>query len=287
VGGLVDEVPTVGKMVRSWRELRRFSQLDLAIEAEISQRHLSFIENGRAVPSREMVLHLAQHLEIPFRDRNVMLLAAGYSPVYRDRPLEDPMLSHAKSALERLLEAHEPYPALIVDRHWNIVGANRALGGLLDGVDAELLKPPANALRISLHPRGLAPKVVNLAEWRQHLLDRLRRQFRISRDPALGTLLDELSSYPVNQYERSSSSSDSLANEVAISLQLRTPSGVLSFLSTVTVFGTAVEITLSEMSLEAFYPADQETAEKLGITKNNEIASRSSSVGANCSLGTF
>lgn len=261
------QAQTVGKMVRSWRELRRFSQLELAVEAEVSQRHLSFIESGRAAPSREMVLHLAEHLEVPFRDRNVMLLAAGYSPVYRERSLEDPTLTHAKAALELLLAAHEPYPALTVDRHWNIVGANRALGALLGEVDSELLKPPANALRISLHPRGLAPNIVNLAEWRQHLLDRLRRQFRISRDPALEALLSELNSFPFNPSEQPDSFNESLANEVAIPLRLKTPKGVLSFLSTVTVFGTPVEITLSEVSLEAFYPADQETARFLGVTK--------------------
>jgi transcriptional regulator with XRE-family HTH domain len=267
VDGMVDGVQTVGKMVRSWRELRRFSQLELAVEAEVSQRHLSFIESGRAAPSREMVLHLAEHLEIPFRDCNVMLLAAGYSPIYRDRPLDDPTLIHAKDALELLLRAHEPYPALTVDRHWNIVGTNRALTALLDGVDSELLKPPANALRISLHPRGLAPNIVNLSEWRQHLLDRLRRQFRICRDPGLDALMKELSRYPFSSNERPSSVNDIFANEVAIPLRLRTPRGVLSFLSTVTVFGTPVEITLSEVTLEAFYPADQESARLLGVMK--------------------
>jgi hypothetical protein len=214
-----------------------------------------------------MVLHLAEHLEIPFRERNAMLLAAGYSPVYGDRPLEDPTLIHAKAVLELLLRAHEPYPALTVDRRWNIVGANQALGLLLDGVDPDLIKPPANALRISLHPRGLAPKIVNLIEWRQHLLDRLRRQFRITRDPALEVLLSELTSYPYNPGEQPNHSNEFLANEVAIPLRLRTSRGLLSFLSTVTVFGTPVEITLSEVSLEAFYPADQETARVLGVTK--------------------
>lgn len=264
---MVEAVQTVGEMVRSWRELRRFSQLELAMEAEVSQRHLSFIESGRSAPSREMVLHLAEHLEIPFRERNAMLLAAGYSPVFRDRPLEDPTLTHAKAALELLLRAHEPYPALIVNRHWNIVSANRALPPLLEGVDPELLRPPANALRISLHPRGLAPSIVNLGEWRQHLLDRLRRQFRICRDHALETLLEELSSYPSGSSEQLSNFNDALANEVAIPLRLKTQRGVLSFLSTVTVFGTPVEITLSEVTLEAFYPADQETAQVLGVIK--------------------
>src|SRR5579863_4192414 len=257
---MASAVQTVGEMVRSWRELRRFSQLELATEAEVSQRHLSFIESGRSVPSREMVLHLAEYLEIPFRERNVMLLAAGYSPVYGDRPLEDPTLIHAKAAIDRLLKAHEPYPALTIDRHWNIVGTNRALESLLGGIDSELLRPPANALRISLHPRGLAPNIVNLREWRQHLLDRLKRQFRICRDPALGELLNELSNYPFSSTDQPGSCSDPHASEVAIPLRLRTARGELSFLSTVTVFGTPVEIALSEVTLEAFYPADQETA---------------------------
>ena len=196
-----------------------------------------------------------------------MLLAAGYSPIYGDRSLQDPTLTSAMSALERLLRAHEPYPALIVDRHWNIVAANQALGPLLDGVAPELLKPPANALRISLHPRGLAPSIVNLGEWRQHLLDRLRRQFRICRDPALDVLLRELSDYPFDSSEQAKDSHDYLANEIAVPLRLRTPSGVLSFLSTVTVFGTPIEIELSEVTLEAFYPADQATAQALGSNR--------------------
>ncbi|KAA6459108.1 helix-turn-helix transcriptional regulator [Acidobacteria bacterium AB60] len=260
-------IHTVGTMVRSWRELRRFSQLELALEAEVSQRHLSFIESGRSVPSREMVLHLAERLEVPFRERNAMLLAAGYSPVYGDRRFDDPSLRQAKSALEVLLRAHEPYPALVVDRHWNIIEANRALEPMLEGVDPALLTSPANALRISLHPGGLAPRIMNLGEWRQHLLDRLRRQFRISRDPALDELQKELSAYPCPSSEQPGQSASPLAHEVAIPLRLKTSRGVLSFLSTVTVFGTPVEITLSEVTLEAFYPADQETAGRLGIRK--------------------
>lgn len=264
---VTDQVQSVGKIIRSWRELRRFSQLELAVEAEISQRHLSFVESGRAAPSREMILHLAEHLEVPFRDRNLLLLAGGYSPIYQERSFDDPTLGHARLALELLLKAHEPYPALLVDRHWNIVGSNQALGALLGDVDTELLKPPANALRISLHPQGLAARIVNLAEWRQHLLDRLRRQFRISRDPALEALLNELTSYAFDAQELLESPNEVPSHEVAIPLRLRTPSGVLSFLSTVTVFGTPMEITLSEISLEAFYPADQETAQFLGFSK--------------------
>jgi transcriptional regulator with XRE-family HTH domain len=260
-------VQTVGETIRSWRQLRRFSQLELALEAEISQRHLSFIESGRAIPSREMVLRLAEHLELPLRERNVMLLAAGYSPIFGDRSLQDPSLTHAMAALERLLRAHEPYPALILDRHWNIVAANQALTPLLGGVAPELLKPPANALRISLHPRGLAPNILNVREWRRHLLERLRRQFRICRDPALESLLSELSAYPFDLGQQPCDPDVQWANDIAVPLRLRTPHGVLSLLSTVTVFGTPIEIELSEVTLEAFYPANHETAQVLGAMK--------------------
>jgi len=261
------EPRTVGDIVRSWREIRRFSQLDLAVEAGVSQRHVSFIESGRAAPSRDMILHLAEYLDVPLRERNVMLLAGGYAPVYSDRSWQDPALNSAKAALDHLLSAHEPYPALAVDRHWNIISTNGALLPLLEGVDADLLTPPANALRISLHPRGLAPRIVNLGEWRQHLLDRLRRQFRICHDPALDVLLRELGDYPFDPGAPPKEAGDHLAHDIALPLRLRSPNGILSFLSTVTVFGTPVEVALSEVTLEAFYPADQATAHALGIAK--------------------
>src|SRR5262249_18653378 len=159
--------------------------LDLATEAEISQKHLSFIESGRSAPSREMVLRLAEQLEVPLRERNALLMAAGFAPGFRDRPLDDPSLARAKATIDRILKAHEPYPALTVDRHWNMVAANGAVAPMLEGVDAYLLKPPINVLRVSLHPRGLAPLIVNVGEWRSHLLERLRRQLRLTRDPAI------------------------------------------------------------------------------------------------------
>jgi transcriptional regulator with XRE-family HTH domain len=245
--------------VRSWREQRRLSQLDLASEADISQRHLSFIESGRSAPSREMVLLLAEHLDVPLRERNALLLAAGYAPVFRDRPLSDPALARAMASLDRLLKAHEPYPALTLDRHWNMVAANAAVAPLLAGVDPDLMRPPVNVLRVSLHPRGLAPLIVNFREWRGHLLDRVRRQLRITRDPRLDTLLQELTAYPVGTRAAEGKQPPALTEEIAVPLKLRTQRGMLSFLSTVTVFGTAVDITLSELSLEAFYPADPET----------------------------
>jgi transcriptional regulator with XRE-family HTH domain len=245
-------------LVRSWREQRHLSQLALATEAEISQKHLSFIESGRAAPSREMVLHLAEHLDVPLRERNVLLMAAGYAPVFRDRPLDDPALARARAAIDVILKAHEPYPALTVDRHWTMIGANRAVASLLAGVESSLLRPPVNVMRLSLSTRGLAPRIVNLAEWRAHLLDRLRRQFRMTRDPVIDRLLRELTGDPRGEGLRERHGSPS--HEIAVPLRLQTDLGVLSFLSTITVFGTPVEVTLSELSLEAFYPADAQTA---------------------------
>ena len=253
----------IGDVVRSWRKHRGFSQLDLAVGADISQKHLSFIESGRSAPSRDMVLQLAEHLDVPLRDRNTMLIAAGFAPVFRDRPLTDPALARALATVERLLKAHEPYPALTVDRQWTLVRANDAVPPLLAAVDPALMKPPVNVLRVSLHPRGLAPLIVNHAEWRAHLLERLRRQIRITGDRKLDALLRELTDYSAGPVPSKRQPSSAAADDVAVPLKLRTHGGVLSFLSTVTVFGTAVEITLSELSLEAFYPADPETAAAL------------------------
>jgi transcriptional regulator with XRE-family HTH domain len=264
-------VASVGALVRSWREQRRLSQLDLASEADISQRHLSFIESGRSAPSREMVLLLAEHLAVPLRERNALLLAAGYAPVFRDRPLTDPALARAMASLDRLLKAHEPYPALTLDRHWNMVAANAAVAPLLAAVDPDLMKPPVNVLRVSLHPRGLAPLIVNFREWRGHLLDRVRRQLRITRDPRLDTLLQELTAYPAGTRAAEGKPPTAVMEEIAVPLQLRTQRGLLSFLSTVTVFGTAVDITLSELSLEAFYPADTETLAALRETNQSSL----------------
>lgn len=261
---MMQATTSVGELVRSWREQRRLSQLDLSAEAEISQRHLSFIERGRSAPSREMVLRLADHLDVPLRERNALLLAAGFAPVFRDRPLSDPALAGALASIERLLKAHEPFPALTIDRHWNLCSANAAVPPLLVGVDPELMKPPVNVIRVSLHPRGLAPLIVNLAEWRGHLLDRLRRQFRLTRDPILERLLREASAYPGRGGDDRRAVAPPAGDEIATPLKLRTQDGVLSLLSTVTVFGTPTEITLSELSLEAFYPADPFTSAALG-----------------------
>jgi transcriptional regulator with XRE-family HTH domain len=255
-------VQQIGGHVREWRQRRRMSQLDLASEAEISTRHLSFIETGRAQPSRDMVLHLAERLDVPLRERNVLLVAAGYAPVFPQRTLDDPALAAARKAVDLVLAGHEPYPAVAIDRNWTMVSANKVVPLLLAGVDAALLQPPVNVLRLSLHPQGLAPRIANLAEWRTHLLDRLRRQIEISADPALTSLMTELRSYPA-PYKGPPGRREQDYAGIVVPLELKTGDGVLALFSTTTVFGTPVDITLSELALELFFPANAETAEAL------------------------
>jgi transcriptional regulator with XRE-family HTH domain len=254
----------VGDLLRTWRQRRRMSQLELACEADISTRHLSFVESGRSQPSRDMVLHLAERLQVPLRDRNQLLVAAGFAPVFAERRLDDPALAAARKAIDLVLAGHEPYPALAVDRHWTLAAANSAVQRLLENIDARLLQPPVNVLRLSLHPDGLAPRIANLAEWRAHLLERLRRQVEVTADPVLGRLREELQGYPAPDAaaSRRTRESPDLAG-VAVPLELVTRWGPLAFLSTITVFGTPVDVTLSELALEAFFPADAVTAETL------------------------
>jgi len=256
---------TYGDCLKSWRQRRGRSQLDLAFDAEISQRHLSFLESGRAMPSREMLLNLAERLDVPLRDRNILFLAAGFAPVYSECGIDDPALATASTAIEMVLKGHEPFPALAVDRHWNLVTANAALAPLLVGIeDEQLLAPPVNVLRLSLHPKGLAPRIADLMGWREHLLDRLRRQIAVTGDPALGTLLHELSEYPIAGAMRMIPVSTPMDHAgVFVPLRLVTESGLLSFVSTTTVFGTPRDITLSELMIEAFFPADEETRRRL------------------------
>jgi transcriptional regulator with XRE-family HTH domain len=254
------ETLSFGDQLREWRQRRRMSQLDLACEAEISTRHLSFLETGRAQPSREMVLHLAEQLEAPLRDRNALLVAAGFAPVFPERGLDDPELTAARAALELILAGHEPYPALVVDRRWNLVAANRAVAPLLAGVDAELLAAPVNVMRLALHPRGLAPRTANLAEWRGHLMERLRREVAPRADAAGRALLAVIQAYPTPP---ASDRRPRAFDGIAVPFQLVADGRVLSFFSTTTVFGTPVDITLSELALESFLPADPETAQAL------------------------
>jgi transcriptional regulator with XRE-family HTH domain len=258
---MLGAVQPVGNLLREWRQRRRMSQLDLALEAEVSTRHLSFVESGRAQPSREMVLNLAERLEVPLRERNVLLVAAGFAPVFRERTLQDPALASARKAIDLVLQGHEPYPALAVDRHWNMVAANSAVARLVAGADPSLLDPPINVLRLSLHPNGMAPRIANLPEWRAHLLERLRRQTEVSADPVLVDLLAELQAYPGATPKRPAATGECAS--VVVPIQLVAAAGTLSFFSTTTVFGTPVDITLSELALECFYPADAATAEAL------------------------
>jgi transcriptional regulator with XRE-family HTH domain len=259
---MMGTVQPVGDLLREWRQRRRMSQLDLALEAEISTRHLSFVESGRAQPSREMVLNLAERLDVPLRERNVLLVAAGFAPVFRERALQDPALASARTAIDLVLKGHEPYPALAIDRHWSMVAANRVVPHLVGDADASLLQPPINVLRLSLHPKGVAPRIANLAEWRAHLLERLRRQIDASADSVLVELLKELQGYPGGSSPRKSAPNAEVGG-VVVPLQLVTDAGTLSLFSTTTVFGTPIDVTLSELALECFYPADAATAEAL------------------------
>jgi transcriptional regulator with XRE-family HTH domain len=245
----------VGTLLREWRQRRRLTQMDLALDADISPRHLSFVETGRSQPSREMLLHLSEELEIPLRERNTLLVAAGFAPMYKERALDDAALAAARQAIDVVLEAQKPFPALALDRHWNIAATNHALPELLEGVSSDLLRPPLNVLRLSLHPRGVAPRIANLAEWRAHLVDRLRRQIELTGDRVLQGLLLEVSDYPSAKEEIIDKHS------VLVPLRVHTSLGLLSFLSTTTVFGTPVDVTLSELAIEMFFPADAATAE--------------------------
>jgi transcriptional regulator with XRE-family HTH domain len=248
-------VRTFGVYLRDWRVRRRLSQLSLACDAEISARHLSFLETGRSSPSRDMVLHLAEKLDIPMRERNGMLVAAGYAPVFPERALNDPALKAARDAIDIVLQGHKPFPAFAVDRYWNVVASNRALEPMYDGVAEHLLRPPVHGLRLCLHPEGLAPRTVNLPEWRAHLLGRLKQQVDHTGDPALSELHDELSAYPCPR----GAAQFAEAPGIVVPFKILVRGEVLSFFSTTTVFGTPIDVTLSEIALECFYPADRET----------------------------
>ena len=247
-------VQPVGLQLRQWRQRRRLCQLDLAGDADISARHLSFVETGRSLPSREMILHLSEHLEVPARERNLLLVAAGYAPVFSERPLSDPSLKPARDAIDAVLNSHKPYPCFAVDRHWNIVASNQALPEMYEGVAPELLAVPINGLRLALHPHGLAQRTLNLGEWRTHLLARLAQQVNVTADRTLVALLRELSNYPAPPPSHRPQPGD-----VLVPFRIDTALGELSFFSTTMVFGTPVDITLSELAIESFFPADEAT----------------------------
>jgi len=253
--------PGPGALLREWRTRRRLTQLDLALDAGVSARHLSFVETGRSTPSAEMVLLLAEQLDVPFRERNQMLLAAGHAPVFPERALEDPEMAPVREALNTILTGHEPNPAVVVDRGWNLVAANSAMAALSEWVDPALLEPPVNVMRVGLHPRGMAARIVNLGEVYAHFRGRLERQVAISGDEELAALLDEVSGYPHPPYEQNPASQVAAGNILTPLMRMRGPDErELSFFFTVATFGTAVEITASELSIELGFPADAATA---------------------------
>ena len=246
-----------GDLIREWRQRRRLSQLDLAIAANVSSRHLSFVETGRSRPTSEMILRLAEHLDVPLRDRNALLLAGGFAPAYPERGLAEPELQAVRDALERVLDGHEPYPAAVVNRWWELVDANAGIALFTGDVSPELLEPPVNVLRLSLHPDGMAPRIANLPEWRAHLLARLHRQAEATGDPRLFTLYAELEAYPGGQATRPDRA------DVVVPLRYRAARAELSFLSITAVIGTPMDVTVEELAIESFYPADHQTAKAL------------------------
>lgn len=258
---------TAGELLRDWRRRRNLSQLDLAHRADVSTRHLSFIETGRSRPTSQMILRLCDQLAVPLREQNRLLLACGFAPAHPEHRLGDPPMAEANAAVEAILAAHLPFPALVVDPGWDLVAANDAIWALLDGVPADLLEPPVNVIRLSLDPRGLAPRIVNLDEWREHLVQRLRREYDASADARIKELLDEVDDPGFGFETRvSAPSSTSGGAALVVPLQLRAGDDVLSFISTTTVFGTPREVTLSELAIEAFYPADERT--RAALTAN-------------------
>jgi transcriptional regulator with XRE-family HTH domain len=251
-----------GKLLREWRLRRRLSQLDLATRAGISARHLSFVETGRSRPSREMVLHLADHLDVPLRDRNSLLIAAGYAPSYHATDFDAPEMRAVREAIDSLLVGHEPYPAILVDRRWQLVAANRSATVLVDGVAPELLEPPVNVLRTSLHPQGLAARIVNREEWFDHVLGNLRREIAVTGDDELRALDEELSGYAIEMGVVPSAPVES-PRAIAVPLRIRSDDGELAFVNIIATFGTALDITLAELALETFLPGDATTAQLL------------------------
>lgn len=251
----------IGDLLRQWRKQRAVSQLELADQARISARHLSFVENSRAVPSREIVLRLAEALGLELRERNQLLLAAGYAPAYQQTSLDSPRMAAVRGMVRQVLAAHEPYPAVVLDRYWNRVDANEPAWLFGDGVAPELLKEPVNLLRVSLHPQGMAPRIVNLGEWRAHLLSRLRQQIQATADPVLIKLNAELAGYPCDQPEPPIEQPG--PGDIAIPLRLRYQGRELAFFSTMATFGTPLDVTVAELAIESFFPADAATAEVL------------------------
>ena len=247
----------VGQLLREWREHRRLSQLDLAIQADISTRHLSFVETGRSKPTPEMILRLGEHLDVPLRERNTLLLAGGYAPAYPQHGLDEPELENVRSALKQVITAHLPYPALVVNRWWELVEANEAIGLFLDGCAPDLLEAPVNVLRLSLHPHGMSSRITNLPHWRAHLLTQLHKRADVMGDARLRELYAELAAYPGGL------ATAPRHTDVVLPLRFRHDAGELSFFSIASAVGTATDVTVEELAIEAFFPADERTAQVL------------------------
>ncbi|WP_433544907.1 helix-turn-helix domain-containing protein [Streptomyces sp. CA-294286] len=251
----------VGAMLRHWRETRRLSQLELALRADSSARHISFIETGRSRPSPDMVLKLAEHLDVPVRERNDLLLAAGYAPQYRETPLDDPAMGVLRAGIDQLLKGYEPYPALVVDGTYGVVAANGGIGMLLDGVAGHLLASPLNAMRLTLHPEGLAPRIRNLPEWRGHLLHQMERQIALARSAPLRALYDEVAAYPLPPaHEGAERPAGPPTAPFALPLRIEHDGQVLSFVSSISTFNTPMDVTVAELAIETLLPADRATA---------------------------
>ncbi|MFE2520020.1 helix-turn-helix domain-containing protein [Streptomyces mirabilis] len=259
----------VGPLLRGWREQRRVSQLELALRADSSARHISFIETGRSRPSEEMVLRLAEHLDVPVRERNALLLAAGYAPHYPETPLDDPSMDALRQGMERLIQGYEPYPALVVDATYTVLAANRGIAMLLEGVSESLLTPPLNAMRLTLHPEGLAPRIRNHREWRDHLLAQMERQIALDRSEPLRALYEEVAAYPVPEQEQEGEQEEDMDGGVepvpyfALPLQIEHGGRVLSFISSISTFNTPMDVTVAELAIETFLPADPATVKYL------------------------
>jgi transcriptional regulator with XRE-family HTH domain len=265
----------IGPLLRGWRERRRVSQLELALRAGSSARHISFVETGRSRPSEEMVLRLAEHLDVPVRERNALLLAAGYAPRYPETPLDDPSMDALRAGVERLLRGYEPYPALVMDATYDVLAANRGIAMFLEGVPDHLLTPPLNAMRLTLHPEGLAPRIRNLREWRGHLLAQMERQIALQRSPALRALYEEVAAYPVPDGTRGEPATDEPVPYFALPMRIEHEGRVLSFVSSVSTFNTPMDVTVAELAIETFFPADAETAARLRANHDSANGNKS------------
>lgn len=252
----------VGPLLRAWRERRRISQLELALRADSSARHISFIETGRSRPSEEMVLRLAEHLDVPVRERNALLLAAGYAPHYPETPLDDPALDALRDGMERLIQGYEPYPALVVDAGYTVVAANRGITMLLEGVPEKLMTPAPNAMRLTLHPEGLAPRIRNLREWRGHLLAQMEREIALHRSDQLRALYEEVAAYPVPEDAPGVEPAEPVPY-FALPMQIEHDGRILSFVSSISTFNTPMDVTVAELAIETFLPADPATTKYL------------------------